>query len=233
MRSIAGRSSAAGVSASVVRRNSEQLWAEERLSRIPAHSNARRVDDRKRHLLTTLMFGGAGFTKPALTIPSAFGTDQSGGLGTALLTNYFGRLVSGQGTRHAEKCRAIGQHPSAQARSWNRSHTHRKTSSSHQAPGATAFSCSFLHPCARKDTDCRQSQRRSCGRSIQAKYRGENRRVYSMGPSPVPPSASSTPWRHALRRLDGSSGHAVVFQPAIWKLPADCMRLGAASWTLG
>jgi hypothetical protein len=42
------------------------------------------------------MFGEASFTKPALPIPSAFGADLSGGLGRTLVTDYLGRLVSGQ-----------------------------------------------------------------------------------------------------------------------------------------
>src|SRR5258707_5368410 len=55
---------------------------EERLARIPAHSNARRVNYRQAHLVATLVCEGARFTKPALPIPRAFGTDLGGGLET-------------------------------------------------------------------------------------------------------------------------------------------------------
>jgi hypothetical protein len=68
----------------------------ERLTRISAHSNARRVNDRQAHLVATLVCYGARFTKPALPIPRAFGTDLGGGLDVTPLAAYLRCLVSGQ-----------------------------------------------------------------------------------------------------------------------------------------
>jgi hypothetical protein len=59
---------------------------EEHLTRIPAHS--RRVNYRRAHLVATLMCDGARFTKPALPIPRAFGTDLGGGLDATPLAAY-------------------------------------------------------------------------------------------------------------------------------------------------
>src|SRR5258705_4103974 len=81
---------------SVVRRNSEPAREEERLTRISAHSNARRVNYRQAHLVATLVCDGAGLTKPALPIPRAFGTDLGGGLDSTPLAAYLRCLVSGQ-----------------------------------------------------------------------------------------------------------------------------------------
>ena len=69
---------------------------EARLTRIPAHSNARRVNYRQAHLVATLVCDGARFTKPALPIPRAFGTDLGGGLDATPLAAYLRCLVSGQ-----------------------------------------------------------------------------------------------------------------------------------------
>ena len=66
-----------------------------------------------------------------------------------------------------------GQQPLAQEPLENRSHTHKRTSSLPQVLRSTARSCSFLHPWARKHNACRQSQKRSSGSSIQARYDGE------------------------------------------------------------
>ena len=69
---------------------------EECLTRIPAYSNARRVNYRQAHLVATLMCDGARFTKPALPIPRAFGTDLGGGVDATPLAGYLRCLVSGQ-----------------------------------------------------------------------------------------------------------------------------------------
>ena len=69
---------------------------EECLARIPAHSNARRVNYRQTHLVATFMSDGARYTKPALPIPRAFGTDLGGGLDATPLAAYLRYLVSGQ-----------------------------------------------------------------------------------------------------------------------------------------
>jgi hypothetical protein len=69
---------------------------EARLTRIPANSNARRINYRQAHLVTALMCDGARFTKPALPIPRAFGADLGGGLDATALAGYLRCLVSGQ-----------------------------------------------------------------------------------------------------------------------------------------
>jgi hypothetical protein len=69
---------------------------EGRLTRIPAHSNARRVNYRQAHLVAALMCDGARFTKPALPIPRAFGADLDGGLDATPLAAYLRCLVSGR-----------------------------------------------------------------------------------------------------------------------------------------
>ncbi len=69
---------------------------EARLTRIPAHSNARRVNYWQAHLVAALMCDGARFTKPALSIPRAFGADLGGGLDATPLAAYLRCLVSGQ-----------------------------------------------------------------------------------------------------------------------------------------
>ena len=68
----------------------------ESLTRIPAHSNARRVNYGQAHLVAALVCGSAHFTKLALPIPRAFGTDLGGGLDATSLANYPRCLVSGQ-----------------------------------------------------------------------------------------------------------------------------------------
>jgi hypothetical protein len=60
---------------------------EERLTRISAHSNARRVSYRQAHFVATLVCDGARFTKPALPISRAFGTDLGRGLDATTLAN--------------------------------------------------------------------------------------------------------------------------------------------------
>src|SRR5258708_31184069 len=74
-----------------------------------------------------------------------------------------------------------GQQPLAQEPLENRSHTHKRTSFLPHALRSTVLSCSFLHPWARKHNACRPPQKRSSGRSIQARYGGENPRAYSPG----------------------------------------------------
>jgi hypothetical protein len=69
---------------------------EARLTGIPAHSNARRVNYWQAHLVATLMCDGARVTKPALPVPRAFGTDLGGGLDATPLAAYLRCLVSGQ-----------------------------------------------------------------------------------------------------------------------------------------
>jgi Amidohydrolase family len=67
---------------------------EERLTRIPANSNARRINYRQAHLVATIVCCGACFTKPALPIPLAFSTDLGGGLDATPLAAYLRCLVS-------------------------------------------------------------------------------------------------------------------------------------------
>jgi len=69
---------------------------EDGLTRVPAHSNAGRVNDWQAHLVATLMCDDARFTKPAVAIPCAFGTDLGGGLDATSLATYLGCLISGQ-----------------------------------------------------------------------------------------------------------------------------------------
>jgi hypothetical protein len=68
----------------------------ERLTRIPAYANTRRVNYRQAHFVATLMGDGARFTKPALPIGRAFGTDLGGGLVATPLAAYLRCHVSGQ-----------------------------------------------------------------------------------------------------------------------------------------
>ena len=69
---------------------------EDGLTRIPAHSDARRVNYGQAHLVATLMCDEARFTKPAAAIPNALGTDLGGGLDATPLATYLGCLISGQ-----------------------------------------------------------------------------------------------------------------------------------------
>ena len=69
---------------------------EGRLTCIPAHSNARRVNYQQTHLVATLMCDGARFTEPAFSVPRTFGTDLGGGLDAHTAAAYLRCLVSGQ-----------------------------------------------------------------------------------------------------------------------------------------
>ena len=129
------------------------------------------------------MCDGARFTKPALPISTHIryrfgwraGCYTAGSL--PAVPRFWPIVV-----RHLLASLAHeGQQPLAQESLENRSHTHERTSSLPQALRSTVLSCSFLHPWARKHNACRQPQKRSSGRSIQARYGGENRRAYSAG----------------------------------------------------
>src|SRR5260370_30563514 len=117
---------------------------EERLTRIPAHSNARRVNYWQAHLVATLVCDGARFTKPALPISTHIryrfrpraGSYTAGSLPAV---PRFSPIVVPHLLAAPPHER---QHPFSHESLEHRSHTHERTSSLPQALHSTVHSSS-------------------------------------------------------------------------------------------
>jgi len=104
-----------------------------------------------------------------------------------------------------------GQQPLAQEPLENRSHIHKRTSSLPQTLRSTVLSMLISSSTGFGSITLAATSKALKWPQHSSQYGGENRRAYSAGRSAALPHASSTPWRHVLRWLNGSSGQVFVF----------------------